>query len=129
MGMIGIFLLRLIIVENIYYYCMVRWNSNLFLMPDSGIRVMIITTAGSEGIDLYSASDIIFVEREWTPSREEQAEARLHRIGQRNPVTAHYLVAKGTVDERLSQVVDKKREVIEQVIRQDEVLTEILKEL
>lgn len=104
-------------------------NANLFLSPDSSCRVMIISTAGAEGIDLYSASDIIFVEREWTPAREEQAEARLHRNGQKNAVTAHYLVAKGTVDEKLDAIVRQKRDVFGQVIRQEEVLETILKEL
>ena len=104
-------------------------NTNLFLSKDSSCRVMIISTAGAEGIDLYSASDIIFVEREWTPAREEQAEARLHRHGQKNPVTAHYLVAKGTVDEKLDGIIRTKRKLVGQVIRQDEVLELLLKEL
>jgi SNF2 family DNA or RNA helicase len=104
-------------------------NSNLFLSLDSGIRVMIITIAGAEGIDLYSASDIIFVEREWTPAKEEQAEARLHRIGQRAAVTAWYIVAKKTVDEKLAKVVQEKRKIIGQVIRQDQIVQQILQEL
>jgi SWI/SNF-related matrix-associated actin-dependent regulator 1 of chromatin subfamily A len=104
-------------------------NTNEFLRPDSPIRVMIITVAGAEGIDLYSASDIIFVEREWTPAREEQAEARLHRMGQKNPVTAWYLVARGTVDEKLDRIVSEKRKVFGQVITQDEIVTRIMEEL
>src|SRR5688572_1851952 len=96
------------------------------LISQKGIRVMIITVAGAEGIDLYSASHIIFVEREWTPAKEEQAEARLHRIGQKNPVTAHYLVAQGTIDEKLHDLVDTKRKMFGSVIRQDEILTEIM---
>jgi len=104
-------------------------NINEFLMPDSSCRVMIISTAGAEGIDLYSASDIIFVEREWTPSREEQAEARLHRHGQKNPVTAHYLVAKGTVDEKLDGIIRSKRQIIGQVIKQDEIIQQVVMEL
>ena len=104
-------------------------NVKEFLSPDSSCRVMVISTAGAEGIDLYSASDIIFVEREWTPAREEQAEARLHRNGQKNPVTAHYLVAKGTVDEKLDEIVRAKRKVFGQVISQDEVLELVIKGL
>lgn len=97
-------------------------NSNLFLMKDSRYRVMIISVAGAEGIDLYSASDIIFVEREWTPAKEEQAESRLHRIGQKSSVTAHYIVAAGTYDEKINRLVQEKREVFGQVIKQDDVL-------
>jgi SNF2 family DNA or RNA helicase len=104
-------------------------NVNEFLSLDSSKRVMIISTAGAEGIDLFSASDIIFVERQWTPAMEEQAEARLHRMGQKNPVTAWYLVAKGTVDEKLAKIVAQKRETIGQIISQDEVLTTIMDEI
>jgi SWI/SNF-related matrix-associated actin-dependent regulator 1 of chromatin subfamily A len=102
---------------------------NEFLILDSSLRVMIITVAGAEGIDLYSASDIIFVEREWTPAREEQAEARLHRMGQKYPVTSWYIVAKHTVDEKLEKVIRKKRDVIGSVITQDEIVEMVLSEL
>lgn len=104
-------------------------NSKLFLRPDSSSRVMIMSVAGAEGIDLYSASDIIFVEREWTPAKEEQAEARLHRIGQKNPVTAYYIVALDTVDEKMNDLIKEKRKIFGAVIRQDDVLETILEAL
>jgi SWI/SNF-related matrix-associated actin-dependent regulator of chromatin subfamily A-like protein 1 len=97
-------------------------NSKLFLMPQSPFRVMIMSVAGAEGIDMYSASDIIFVEREWTPAKEEQAESRLHRIGQKSNVTAHYIVAAGTYDEEMNKLVQEKRQVTGQVIKQDEIV-------
>jgi SWI/SNF-related matrix-associated actin-dependent regulator 1 of chromatin subfamily A len=100
--------------------------SHAGLRQDSPLQCMIITVAGAEGIDLYSANHIIFVEREWTPAREEQAEARLHRTGQKNPVTSHYLVVKDTVDEKFDEVVRAKRDVFGQVIRQDDILEEIM---
>ena len=91
---------------------------------EGGLRVMVISSAGKEGLDLYSASHIIFVERQWTPADEEQIEARLHRNGQKNPVSAHYLIAKGTVDERLDEIVRSKRAEFENLIDSD-----IIKEL
>jgi superfamily II DNA or RNA helicase len=99
-----------------------------FLIQDSSLRVMIITVAGAEGIDLYSASDIIFVEREWTPAKEEQAESRLHRNGQKNPVNAWYLVASGTIDEKFDNMVKRKRKMFKKVIKTDEIL-ELISEL
>jgi SWI/SNF-related matrix-associated actin-dependent regulator of chromatin subfamily A-like protein 1 len=93
------------------------------------VRVMIISSAGGEGIDLYTASDIIFVEREWNPGKEEQAEARLHRIGQQNPVTAYYLMAMGTFDEDIDQVVRSKREIFKGAIGSDDISEEILKNM
>jgi SNF2 family DNA or RNA helicase len=104
-------------------------NVHLFQDPDSKIRVMICSTAGSEGIDLFAASDVIMVERQWTPAKEEQMEARLHRMGQKNSVTAWYIVAKGTVDEKLNKVVRLKRETIGKVIDQDEIIEAVLEDL
>lgn len=98
------------------------------LSAEDPLRVMIITVAGAEGINLFSASNIIFVEREWVPAIEEQAEARLHRIGQRNAVTAHYLIARNTVDDKLAELVRLKRGIFGQVIRQD-VIRELLEAL
>lgn len=104
-------------------------NSKLFLSTNSPYRVMIMSVAGAEGIDLYSASDIIFVEREWTPAKEEQAEARLHRIGQKNNVVAHYIVAMGTIDEDMNTLIQDKRKVFGQVIHQDDILQFIVERL
>jgi len=89
-----------------------------------GIQVMIISSAGKEGIDLFSASHIIFAERLWTSADEEQLEARLHRNGQKNAVTSHYLVAQGTVDERLDEIVRTKRSQFANLIE-----TDIIKEI
>jgi len=75
-------------------------------------RVLVISSAGGEGIDLYRADSIVFVEREWNPSKEEQAEGRLHRIGQVNPVSAYYLVAKRTIDEHIDYLISQKRGII-----------------
>lgn len=104
-------------------------NINDFLMENSRVRVMICSVAGSEGIDLFSAHDLIVVERQWTPAVEEQMERRLRRIGQRHPVMVWYLAAKGTVDEKMARLIQQKREVIGQVISQDEVVELVLKEI
>jgi SWI/SNF-related matrix-associated actin-dependent regulator 1 of chromatin subfamily A len=103
--------------------------SNTFLMQDSKLRVMIITVAGAEGIDLFSAWTICFVEREWTPAREEQAEARLHRNGQKNAVSSYYIVAANTIDQKFDDVVSQKRAMFGQVIHTDEIVNTILEGL
>jgi len=99
-----------------------------WLSDTSWLKVMVISSAGKEGIDLYSASHIIFAERLWTSADEEQLEARLHRRGQKNPVTAHYLVARGTVDEKLDNLVHQKRQQFANLIETDAV-REIFMEL
>lgn len=96
---------------------------------EGDLEVVIMTSAGAEGIDLFAASHIIFCEREWTPAAEEQAEDRLHRIGQKNAVNCWYLSVLGTMDEKMAKLVQSKRDVIGSVISQSEVLTSILEEL
>lgn len=54
--------------------------------------------AGGEGITLHRASQCIFLDRAWNPTRNRQAEDRLHRIGQENPVQIIDLIARNTVD-------------------------------
>jgi SNF2 family DNA or RNA helicase len=54
--------------------------------------------AGGEGITLTAADTVIFLDRTWNPSRNRQAEDRLHRIGQRNAVQVIDIVARDSVD-------------------------------
>lgn len=78
--------------------------------------VIIGTGAMYAGVTLTRAQNMLFVERWWVPTREEQAEDRIHRRGQAGSVTINYLMATGTVDERLAEVVDKKRDIIKNVM-------------
>jgi SNF2 family DNA or RNA helicase len=61
--------------------------------------------AGGEGITLTKATTIVFIDRDWSPSKNRQAEDRLHRIGQKDTVQVIDIVAKDTVDRgRLQQI-------------------------
>lgn len=73
---------------------------------------LIICSIGvaGQGVTLTRASNVCFVELEWTPALHDQAEDRVHRIGQeRDAVTAWYLIAAGTVDEVVAATIDDKR--------------------
>lgn len=75
------------------------------------------TVAAKEGITLTAADTVLFVEREWTPAWEEQAEDRVNRIGQdSNSVHAVFLTVAGTIDEKFNAVVEAKREVIKSIL-------------
>ena len=75
------------------------------------------TIAAKEGITLTRADTTLFIEREWVPAWEEQAEDRVYRIGQEsNAVQAVYLSAMGTVDEHFDEVVEQKRKVVKAVL-------------
>lgn len=101
---------------------------------DPNIPILIMSSVGSEGIDLFGLdgndiSNILLVDRQWTAASEEQAEGRLHRLGQQFPVTAHYLLARGTIDIHMTHIVEAKRKAGEQVARQGEVVKEIVRRL
>ncbi len=63
----------------------------------------------TEGLNLQFCSDAIILERQWTPKKEEQVEDRFHRFGQLNSVTITYMIASGTIDDFLTELVEVKR--------------------
>ncbi|MEM3038643.1 MAG: DEAD/DEAH box helicase [Thermoplasmata archaeon] len=68
------------------------------------------TLASGEGINLQTCSDCVMHERQWNPANEEQAEARFIRIGQTaDVVTATYVIADDTIDEYMTNLVERKR--------------------
>jgi len=71
--------------------------------------------AASQGITLTRASNVAFLELDWTPARHDQAEDRLHRIGQDSAVTAWYLLAPDTIDETMAELLERKRSLIDAV--------------
>ena len=66
----------------------------------------------AQGITLTRASNVCFLELEWTPAMHDQAEDRCHRIGQRDAVTAWYLLAAETIDETMSRLIQRKRATV-----------------
>lgn len=83
-------------------------------MEDRGVRVMLISlTAGNAGLNLTAASQVIVVEPFWNPYVEEQAIDRAHRFGQTRPVTVHRLLVAGTVEDRIVQLQEKKKMLVD----------------
>lgn len=64
--------------------------------------------AGGVGLNIQAASVVIIAEPQWKPSTEEQAIARAFRMGQIRKVQVHRLLAKGSVDERMREVQERK---------------------
>jgi len=79
--------------------------------PGNQLIVCSIEAAG-HGLTLTRASNVVFLELDWTPAKHDQAEDRCHRIGQQDAVNAYYLLAAGTVDETISALLERKRAVI-----------------
>jgi SNF2 family DNA or RNA helicase len=82
--------------------------------------------AGGIGIDLTSANVVIHYDRWWNASKENQATDRVHRIGQNRNVQVLKLVTRDTLEERIDQLIKKKKALFEKFLDQDE---EIFKSL
>ncbi|MEE8598348.1 MAG: DEAD/DEAH box helicase, partial [Dehalococcoidales bacterium] len=72
--------------------------------------------AGGEGITLTAASTVIFLDRDWSPAKNSQAEDRLHRIGQTNAVQVIDLMARDTVDLGKRQKLIMKRDWMRRIL-------------
>ena len=105
--------------------------AQLQFQSDDEHRVILISAAGSVGIDLFGigqveASNILFAELEWRPADFQQAWGRLHRMGQGNAVTAWILGALGTIDEYLMGRVESKDYIISRAIDDENMIKGIL---
>jgi len=72
--------------------------------------------AAGIGINLTVASSVAFVEFGWNPADHEQAEDRCHRIGQSECVNAYYLVAVGTIENKIVELLIEKGKMLGQVL-------------
>lgn len=80
---------------------------------DPRARVIVCSlTASRTAITLTAAARALIVELDWTPGGLEQAEDRIHRIGQSGQVTITYLVASETLDDRMLSILARKRSLI-----------------
>lgn len=72
--------------------------------------------AGGAGLNITAANHVIHYTPEWNPAMEDQASARAHRRGQELPVTVHRLLAANTVEEVISDRLDRKRSIAETAV-------------
>jgi SNF2 family DNA or RNA helicase len=76
--------------------------------------------AGGTGIDLVAGTVVIHYDRWWNAAREDQATDRVHRIGQKRAVQVFKLVAAGTLEEKISAIIDRKRRLMDSVVQADD---------
>ena len=105
-----------------------------FQKPDGPQLIVCATRVAAQGITLTRASNVCFLELEWTPAMHDQAEDRCHRIGQDDAVTAWYLLAAATIDETMTRLIAAKREHVAAVTdgkpsEVDSVLEGVVREL
>ncbi|CAG7619202.1 SNF2 helicase associated domain-containing protein [Paenibacillus allorhizosphaerae] len=78
---------------------------------------LISLKAGGTGLNLTGADTVILYDLWWNPAVEQQAADRAHRIGQKNVVQVIRLVTQGTVEEKMYELQQKKKHLIEEVIQ------------
>ncbi len=76
--------------------------------------------AGGTGIDLTGAQVVIHYDRWWNPAKEEQATARVHRMGQHHPVQVYKLVTVGTLEEKIHRLIAEKQQLAADLIVEDD---------
>jgi SNF2 family DNA or RNA helicase len=86
---------------------------------DSDCHVMLITYgAGSVGLNLQFANYVFLFDRWWNPAVEDQAINRAHRIGVQRPVTVTRFLAIGTIEQRINEILQRKRELFDSVFNE-----------
>ena len=91
-------------------------NIDKFQTDETCRLMMASLKAGGVGINLTKSSTVIFIEFGWTPAEHEQAEDRVHRIGQADFVNCYYLFGKDTIDEAILDLIERKRSIAQAVI-------------
>lgn len=94
--------------------------------PD--VKIMLISLkAGNAGLNLVAASRVIILDPFWNPFIEMQAVDRAYRIGQQNPVQVHRILIKSTVEDRIIELQENKRKLVESAL--DEVASKSIARL
>jgi non-specific serine/threonine protein kinase len=83
--------------------------------------------AGGTGLNLTAASHVVHFDRWWNPAVENQATDRAFRIGQQRNVLVHKFVCRGTIEEKIDQLIDEKTQLSEDLLGEgaEKMLTEI----
>ena len=83
----------------------------------SGPRIMVISIrAGGRGLNLPAANHVFHFDRWWNPAVEQQATDRAYRFGQRKPVFVHSMICRATLEEKIDQLLESKRELADKVV-------------
>lgn len=96
----------------------IRLVSDFNESKESGV-FLISLKAGGTGLNLTSAKFVMHMDPWWNPAIEDQATDRAHRIGQKNVVEVIKLIAKDTIEEKVVQLQEEKREIINSVMSDD----------
>ncbi|WP_392676530.1 DEAD/DEAH box helicase [Streptomyces sp. LN785] len=84
---------------------------------DGQVPVFLLSLkAAGTGLNLTRAGHVIHFDRWWNPAVEDQATDRAYRIGQTQPVQVHRMIAEGTVEDRIAEMLKRKKDLAESVL-------------
>jgi SNF2 family DNA or RNA helicase len=87
---------------------------------DENLKVFLISLkAGGVGLNLTAADYVYIVDPWWNPAVEQQAIDRVHRIGQRNNIFAYKMICKGTVEEKILTLQERKLGLTKDLVGED----------
>lgn len=89
---------------------------NVFNDSDAIQTFLISLKAGGVGINLTAADYVFLLDPWWNPAVEEQAIARAHRIGQKKTVVAIKFITKDTIEEKIVQLQERKKQLVTDII-------------
>lgn len=88
-----------------------------FQYEERGPHVFILSLkAGGTGLNLTQASHVFHFDRWWNPAVEQQATDRVFRIGQKKNVQVHKFVCAGTLEEKIDEMIEHKKDIAERVV-------------
>ncbi|TPX13914.1 uncharacterized protein E0L32_005614 [Thyridium curvatum] len=91
-------------------------------MEDPRVKVMLVSLkAGNAGLNLTAASQVIIMDPFWNPFIEMQAVDRAHRIGQQREVQVHRILVEGTIEDRIVELQQRKRQLVEAALDEGEI--------
>ncbi len=91
-----------------------------FQAPDGPQAMLLSLKAGGTGLNLTAASIVVHMDRWWNPAVENQATDRAFRIGQQRDVTVYKMITRGTMEERIQEVLDGKMHLAGAVVGEGE---------
>jgi SNF2 family DNA or RNA helicase len=87
----------------------------------NGPRIFVLSLkAGGTGLNLTAATHVFHYDRWWNPAVEDQATDRAYRIGQQRKVQVHKFLCAGTIEERVNQMLEAKRDLAARIVGQGE---------
>lgn len=120
--------------EEIDYACMTGSTADRRsvverFQTDPACRVLLMTLkTGGVGLNLTAADTVFIVEPWWNRAAEEQAVNRLHRFGQTSKVSCYTLVSRGTIEEKIRELQQRKSDLFHEVITADSTSPKLLTE-